>query len=114
MDMDPNKLTIKSQEALTAAQRLAGERSHQQVETAHLLSALLSQAEGVTLPLLQKLSVSPTTVRARLEPLLDAFPKVYGQVETYLSPGLRNVLQRAFVQADGLGDTYVSTEHLLL
>ena len=112
--MDTNKLTLKSQEALASAQRLAGELNHQQVESAHVLAALLSQSDGVILPLLQKLGISPRTVRVRLDGVLDALPKVYGQVETYVSSGLRAVLERAFDEADGLGDSYVSTEHLLL
>src|SRR5919199_6347019 len=112
--MDINKLTLKSQDALAEAQRLAGELNHQQVETAHLLKALLSQPEGVVYPLLQKLSVSPGALGARLDGVLERLPKVYGQVETYLSPPLRSVLERAFAEAEGLGDAYVSTEHLLL
>jgi ATP-dependent Clp protease ATP-binding subunit ClpB len=112
--MDVNKLTIKSQEALAQAQRIAGELNHQQVDAAHLLSALLGQPEGVTLPILQRLGVSPGTLKARLDGVLDQLPRVYGQVETYLSPGLRSVLERAFDEAEGLGDAYVSTEHLLL
>ncbi|MDQ4029274.1 MAG: ATP-dependent chaperone ClpB, partial [Actinomycetota bacterium] len=112
--MDLNKLTLKSQEALAASQRLAGELNHQQVDNAHLLAALLGDPEGVVYPLLQKLDASPRAVRTRLEGILDRLPKVYGGVEVYLSPGFRSVLQAAFTEAEGLGDAYVSTEHLLL
>jgi ATP-dependent Clp protease ATP-binding subunit ClpB len=112
--MDINKLTLKSQEALAQAQRIAGERNHQQVESAHLLAALLAQPEGVTLPLLQRLGVAPGSLRGSLDAVLDRLPRVFGQVETYISPGLRAVLERAFDEAEGLGDAYVSTEHLLL
>src|SRR5687767_13884976 len=112
--MNINKLTLKSQEALAAAQSAASERNHQQVEPAHLLAALLAQAEGVIYPLLQTLGASPKTLANRLENILDSLPKVYGQVETYLSPQTRSVLEAAFKEAVGLGDAYVSTEHLLL
>ena len=112
--MDPNKLTLRSQEALQEAQRLATQRNHQQVESAHLLDALLSQAEGVVFPLLQKIGASPRSLKARLEGVLDGLPKVYGQGETYLSQGLRSTLEQGFVEAEALGDSYVSTEHLLL
>jgi ATP-dependent Clp protease ATP-binding subunit ClpB len=112
--MDLNKLTLKSQEALSDAQRLAAELNHQQIESAHLLASLLGQAEGVTLPLLQKMGVSARAVRVQLDAILDRLPKVYGQVESYMSPALRSVLNAAFQQADELGDAYVSTEHLLL
>ncbi|MEA2505992.1 MAG: ATP-dependent Clp protease ATP-binding subunit ClpB [Actinomycetota bacterium] len=112
--MDTNKLTLKSQEALGAAQRAAAELNHQQIENAHLLAALLEQPEGVIYPLLQKLGAAPRALRVSLDGVLDRLPKVYGQVETYLSPGLRDTLERAFAEADTLGDSYVSTEHLLL
>jgi ATP-dependent Clp protease ATP-binding subunit ClpB len=112
--MDINKLTLKSQEALASAQKLAGDLNHQQVETAHLLAALIGEPEGVVYPILQKLGVSPRTLKARLDEVLERVPKVYGQVEIYLSQGLRSLLERAFAEAEGLGDAYVSTEHLLL
>jgi len=112
--VDPNKLTIKSQEALQGAHALASSRNNQQVENAHLLLALLGQAEGVVYPLLQKLGVSPQTIRARAEALLERSPKVYGQVDPYLSRPLADVLERALGEAETLGDSYVSTEHLLL
>ncbi|HEX2050274.1 MAG TPA: ATP-dependent chaperone ClpB [Actinomycetota bacterium] len=112
--MDPNKLTLKSQEALAAAQRLAAERAHQQVERVHVLAALLGQADGVVLPLLARLGAAPATVRARLDEALDRLPKVYGASETYLSAGVRTLLDAAQSEADSLGDAYVSTEHLLL
>ena len=112
--MDMNKLTVKSQEALAVAQRSAESLNHQQIEPAHLLDALLGQPEGVVYPLMQKLGLSPRTLRARLQAVLDARPKVYGQVETYISQGLRSVLDAAAEEAQELGDAYVSTEHLLL
>src|ERR687896_714636 len=112
--MDLNKLTLKSQEALTAAQSMATELNHQQVEPAHLLAALLGQAEGVTYPILQKLGASPRALRERLQGVLDGLPKVYGQVETYISQPLRSLLEQAFKEAEALGDAYVSTEHLFL
>jgi ATP-dependent Clp protease ATP-binding subunit ClpB len=112
--MDLNKLTIKSQEALTRAQQAAAEHNHQQVEPAHVLAALLAEPEGVVYPLLQKLGASPRTLMNRVGEVLARVPKVYGQVETYLSQPTRSMLEHAFVEADGLGDAYVSTEHLLL
>src|SRR5918992_4836100 len=112
--MDINKLTLKSQEALAAAQQIAGELNHQQVESAHLLAALLRAPEGVIYPLLQKLGATPRALATRLDGKLDTLPKVYGEVETYLAPSLKSVLDQAFKEAEQLGDSYVSTEHLLL
>jgi len=84
--MDLNKLTLKSQEAVQAAQELARSRNHQLVEPAHLLSALLADPEGVVFPLLQKLGQSPRVLRDRTEGVLDHIPKVYGsQEDLYLS-----------------------------
>jgi ATP-dependent Clp protease ATP-binding subunit ClpB len=113
--MDLNKLTLKSQEAVRAAQELAGSRNHQLVEPAHLLHALLSDPEGVVFPILQKLGQSPRVLRDRAEEILDRIPKVYGtQEELYLSAATRHVLERAFAEAAALSDEYVSTEHLFL
>ncbi|HWC13213.1 MAG TPA: ATP-dependent chaperone ClpB [Actinomycetota bacterium] len=112
--MDPNKLTLKSQEALARAQQAASEANHQQVQPAHLLAALLADPDGVVYPLLHKLGAAPATLSNRVAEILEREPHVYGSVEVYLSQRLRSVLDRAFAEADQLGDSYVSTEHLLL
>ncbi|MGH2751050.1 MAG: ATP-dependent chaperone ClpB [Actinomycetota bacterium] len=112
--MNINKLTIKSQEALAVAQRLAGDLNHQQVESAHLLRALLGEPAGVVYPLLQKLGAQPQALRARVDAVLEGQAKVYGHVEIYLGASLKSVLAEAFSEAAKLGDAYVSTEHLLL
>jgi len=114
--VDTNKLTLKSQEALQAAQELARARNHQLVEPAHVLLALLSDPDGVVYPLLQKLGQSPRLVRDRVEEALDRIPKVYGPAgqELYLSAATRAVLEKAFSEATVLTDEYVSTEHVLL
>jgi ATP-dependent Clp protease ATP-binding subunit ClpB len=113
--VDVNKLTLKSQAALQAAQEQARARNHQLVEPAHLLFALLSDPEGVIFPLLHMLGQSPRTLRDRDEELLDRIPKVYGsQSELSISEPLRVVIESAFGEASKLQDEYVSTEHLLL
>src|ERR687896_14069 len=113
--MDLNRLTLRSREAVTQAQRLAAERNHQQVEPEHLLDALLSDPEGVIYPLLHAMGLSPRAVRDPLDQHLGRMPKVYGpQQEVTLSMAARHVLERAFNEAAALGDEYVSTEHLLL
>lgn len=76
--MDVNKLTVKSQEALAAAQGLARERNHAQIEEAHLLAALLGQTEGVVYPLLQRMEAHPRLIREAVEDRLEELPKVYG------------------------------------
>ncbi|MGZ4207999.1 MAG: ATP-dependent chaperone ClpB, partial [Actinomycetota bacterium] len=113
--MDLEKLTLKSQEAVSAAQHVAGQRNHQSVEPEHLLYALLSDPEGVVFPVVQKLGVTPGTLRDRVGALLDRLPKVYAAEETrFGSPSLVRVFERAQEEAHALTDEYVSTEHLLL
>ncbi|WP_368071106.1 ATP-dependent chaperone ClpB [Nitriliruptor sp.] len=108
-------MTHKSQEALQRAAGTARERSHPEVGTAHLLSALLEQSDGVVLPLLNQLGVTPATLRSRTHELLEATSAAYGASgEVRLSQGLQQVLEAAHREAVQLGDSYVSTEHLLL
>ena len=76
--MQPDRFTIKSQEALQAAQRLADERRNPQTTPEHLLAVLLEQDGGVVAPVLRKLGVDPAAVRQALGPALDALPKLSG------------------------------------
>ncbi len=112
--MQFDKLTIKSQEALQEAQSQCGARGHQTVESVHLLVAFLAQAEGSTVPLLQKLGVSIDTLGVELEKALEQRAKVSGGAQPQLSRGLSNILEAAFKEAEVMKDEYVSTEHLLL
>ena len=113
--MDPNKLTLRSREALAGAQRLAAEHNHQVVEPDHILAALLADPEGVIYPLLHALGQSPRKVQDLVTERLARIPKVFGpDEEPVLSPAARQVLARALTEATGLHDDYVSTEHILL
>jgi ATP-dependent Clp protease ATP-binding subunit ClpB len=113
--MDLNRLTQRSRQALEQAQQLAAARNHQQLEPEHLMHALLSDPDGVVYPLLHAVGVSPRSLRDRVEELLARVPKVYGPPqEVSLSRTTADVLERAFTEASGLTDEYVSTEHLLL
>jgi ATP-dependent Clp protease ATP-binding subunit ClpB len=114
--MEPDRFTIKSQEALQAAQRLAGARRNPQVAPAHLLLALLEQEGGIVVPVLKRVGVSPESVRARANEQLDKFPVVTGNASAapQLGEAMAEVLRRADDEARGMGDEYVSTEHLLL
>src|SRR2546423_3630399 len=113
--MDLEKFTLKSQEAVAAAQQVAAQRSHQAVEPEHLLYALLSDPDGVVFPVVQKLGITPGTLRDRVAALIDRLPKVYTAEETrFGSPALVRVFERAHEESRALTDEYVSTEHLLL
>jgi ATP-dependent Clp protease ATP-binding subunit ClpB len=112
--MQLDKLTIKSQEAIQAAQRIADERRHAEVDVDHLALALLEQPEGVVRPLVERLGVKADALRAQLEGELARRPTVEGVLERYPSRGFREVLQQAVALAGNMKDDYVSTEHLFL
>ncbi|MGC1966622.1 MAG: ATP-dependent chaperone ClpB [Candidatus Acidiferrales bacterium] len=109
-----DKLTVKAQEALQAAQEMGGRMGQQQIEPLHLLWALIAQGDGVVPPLLEKLGVSPTRLAAEVEKQIERLPKVSGISQQYLSPATNKVLESAFDEAERLKDEYVSTEHILL
>lgn len=115
-----DRLTIKAQDALQSAQRLADERSHQTITPEHLLLSLIRQEDGVVPEVLKKLGVSIPGLQQNLEKFLDGMPKVSlgdpsstsGQV--YVSPELQNILNLSEKIARELKDEFVSTEHFLL
>ncbi len=113
MAVDPNKWTIKTQEAVASALERAGAESHPEVTPDHLLMALLSQPEGVVLPLLTKVERQPAQLRAETEKALAALSKAYG-TEPRLSRQTNRVINDADAVRAELGDDYLSTEHLLL
>ncbi|HXD64402.1 MAG TPA: ATP-dependent chaperone ClpB [Solirubrobacteraceae bacterium] len=116
--MQPDRFTIKSQEALQAAQRLADERRNPQTTPEHLLAVLLEQDGGVVAPVLRKLGAEPAAVRQALAPRLDALPRLSGGPATAEAAGgsteLVQILRTAESEMRDLNDEYVSTEHLLL
>ena len=109
-----DKLTYKAQEAVQAAQDGAGKLHHQQLDVEHLLLALLEQQDGVVLPLLRKLGTEPGRVKTDIEEELNRLPKVEGLVQTFLSPRMGKLFDKAEKEADRLKDEYISTEHLLI
>jgi ATP-dependent Clp protease ATP-binding subunit ClpB len=116
--MDTNKLTQKSQEALQAAQTKALRYGHQQVDGEHLLLALLEQSEGLVPRLLNRMEVSPETVKAEVERDLSKRPRVSGggaeAGKIYVTERLQQLFLRAEDEAKRLKDEYVSVEHLVL
>jgi ATP-dependent Clp protease ATP-binding subunit ClpB len=109
-----DKLTVKAQEAMQAAQEMGARFGQQQIQPLHLLWALIAQGDGVVPPLLEKLGVSPTQLAGEVEKQVERLPKVSGASDQYLSPETNKVLERAFEEAQRLKDEYVSTEHILL
>ncbi len=108
------KLTLKSQEAVQRSHEVAGEHSHNQVESVHLLSALLDLEDGSTPPVLEKLGASVSRLQQGVEAALAALPRVHGQSGVQFSAAATSVLEAAWSQAEALKDEYVSTEHILL
>jgi len=111
-----DKLTLKSQDAIQAAQGIAAEQQHSSIDVEHLLLAMLRQDEGVVVPLLEKLSVDVGKLRRTIEADLAKQPKVQGTAAYGSTFGarLQKVMNEAFKEAERLGDDYVSTEHFLI
>jgi ATP-dependent Clp protease ATP-binding subunit ClpB len=112
--MQFDKFTVKAQEALAAAQQEAASRSHPQIEPEHLLAGMLDQEGGLTPSVLERIGVDVRIIRGELEARLQRFSQVSGSSQLSLSPQLRDVLETAETEAEGMGDTYVSSEHVLM
>ena len=113
--MQLDRFTIKSQEAIQAALRLAEDRANPQATPEHLLAVLLEQAEGIVAPVLRKVGADPAAIRAAVNGALDALPRMTGPSGgSGPSEELIQVLRAAEAEMRGSGDEYVSTEHLLL
>ena len=111
----PERLTVKATEALQQAGASARSRGNPVVNDAHLFHALLTQEEGIVVPLLQKAGLNVTQLAADTEREIERFPKQSGTAaEPTLSREVSQAFDRAEAEAKALGDAYVSTEHLLL
>jgi ATP-dependent Clp protease ATP-binding subunit ClpB len=112
--MNPNNYTIKSQEAIAASQQIAFDLNHAQLETFHLLKAILDTDQDVTPFLFKKLGVSMPNVQMELDALLKNQPTVSGDSMKYPSQQLAQSLLKANSYLKEFNDEYVSIEHLLL
>lgn len=114
--MQLDRLTLKAQEALQQAKAIAEQRNHQQIDVEHLLFALLTQREGIVIPILQKLGANVELILSQLDGELNRIPKVtgVGAGQVYLSSRLNEILNSAWKEAERLMDEYLSTEHLLI
>jgi ATP-dependent Clp protease ATP-binding subunit ClpB len=113
--VDADRLTTKSQEAVSVAVRRATAEGHPDVEPVHLLLALLDQTDGIATPLLTAVGAQPEAVRTKAESLLRSLPTASGSsMQPQLSRSLLGVMKSASDAAGKVGDEYVSTEHLLV
>ncbi len=115
MALDPNKWTLKTQEAFSAAVEQAKSLNNPEVTADHLLAALLRQTDGgIALPILEKVGVDHRSVRNSADEAVAKLPKAYGGSDPRLSRELSTVMSTAEAAKTELGDEYLSVEHLLL
>ena len=112
--MNINRFTEKAREGLLAAQQLAEESGHPQIDPEHLLTTLVEQPDGIVPGVLRKLSVEPSSVLKAVQTELAKLPSTQGGAQPALSPRLNAVANQATTETERLKDDYVSTEHLLL
>jgi len=114
--MQFDKFTLKSQEAVQAAQQMAADRGNQEITAAHLAKAIVEQPDGVVVPVLQKMGIAPPRLLAEINNLIAALPQVSGSGagQVYLSADLKRILDKAFSTATQMQDEYVSQEHIFL
>ncbi|MEE4165638.1 MAG: ATP-dependent chaperone ClpB [Desulfocapsaceae bacterium] len=114
--MQFDKFTLKSQEAVQAAQQIAAQKGHQEIKPAHLAKAILEQPDGVVVPVLQKMGIEPSRALMIVNMAIDESPRVSGAGagQVYVSSELRTMLDNAFNTAKQMQDEYVSQEHIFL
>ena len=111
--INPDRLTVKSAEALNDAVALARKAGNPLVYDVHLLQALLTQDEGIVVPILQRVGVNVTTLRVAAEQEAARYAK-QSDAQPSFGRELTQVVDAAEKEAKLLGDEYISTEHLLL
>src|SRR3989339_476002 len=112
-----DKFTIKAQEAVHEAQELAESKRQQQILAVHLLEVLLTQEQGIVVPLLKKLVIDTNIILDKTMVAVNKLPQISGSGapgQAYVSAELRDIFNLAWEEASKLKDEYVSTEHLLL
>ena len=110
-----DRFTIKSQEAIEAAQRLAAQRQSPELLGEHLLAVLLEQESSLVEPVLRKVGADPVAIRAAANKAVDDAPKLSGdRQEPTPSAPLLEALRKAEESSTALGDSFISSEQLLV
>ena len=115
--MDFAKLTQMSRQAVTEAQAIARRHANNEVDTWHVLAALLAQENGIVPGLLDRMNIGPGAMQLAVEREVERLPKVSGAVDTskvYVTQAVNDALTRAEEEAEKLKDEFVSVEHLFL
>jgi ATP-dependent Clp protease ATP-binding subunit ClpB len=116
MNIDPEKFTEMGVGAIREMQEVARRNGQQEVDSWHLLSALVDQEEGIAPTLLDEMGVGASAVQLGLQRELDSLPKISGNVDTarsYASSTLSEIIEKAQALSKEMEDDYISTEHLL-
>ena len=110
--MQFDKFTIKSQESIQAAQKLAENNNNQEISVTHLVKAILEQPEGVAVPVLQKMGIEPAMVLMETNKLIEDIPQVSGSGagQAYLSNELRQIIDKSLATASQMQDDFVEAE----
>ena len=113
-----DRFTERAQDAAARAYEILQRYGHNQVDTEHILLALLEQAEGVIPQILERLTVDVGQMRSRLDEILRASPKaaIYGggAGQVFITPRVKRIIDVANEEANRLRDEYISTEHIFL
>jgi ATP-dependent Clp protease ATP-binding subunit ClpB len=112
--MNLNQFTIKAQEAIAKAQQLAFNHQNQQIETLHVLKALLDGEENAVEYLLKKNEVNTNLLIQKIDEHIQKLPKTSGEAAQHISRDLNNVILKAGSFLKEFGDEFVAQEHLLL
>ncbi len=116
--MDMNRFTQKSQESFAAAQRIAVEKNHLEIDVEHVMLALLQQPEGLVARLVSKMEAPANDIEDQIKQELNRRPRVSGpgrdNGQTYASGRLNQLMVQAETEAKQLKDDYISVEHLVL
>jgi ATP-dependent Clp protease ATP-binding subunit ClpB len=108
LPLDPNRWTLKTQEAFNDAVASARSRNHPEVGPDHLLAAMLGQEGTVVLSVLERVGIAPLSLRNKEEDILAKLPKSFGGADPTMNRALREALERADGEKSALGDEYLA------
>ena len=114
MSFQPDRLTTKTREAISAAQRLASSKGHVEMDSLHLLHALLNEQEGIVKPLLKSANVPISQLDSIVQSELDRLPISSSQNTPGPSRELQSIFEASGKSMVELNDEFTSTEHLSL
>lgn len=112
--MNPNNLTLKTQEAIQMAQQFSMEKQHQEIDIPHILKGMLGTDENVVGFLLKKLDINTVDLENELDKIIESLPKVSGTTSQYLGREANKILFDAGNISKKMGDDFISVEHLLM